>query len=151
MSINPYKWFPIYTEEIIQRYKAKRRTEVPPHVYALADDAYRNVLKESKSQSMLVTYVFSKCKSVQKFFLTQINRRGESGAGKTENTKKIIQYLAAIGGKSGSEGTLEKQLLQANPLLEALGNAKTLKNNNSSRFVCGPLFFLLEMFFSFAY
>jgi len=59
---------------------------------------------------------------------------GESGAGKTENTKKIIQYLASIGGRSGSEGTLEKKLLQANPLLEALGNAKTLKNNNSSRF-----------------
>lgn len=65
---------------------------------------------------------------------------GESGAGKTENTKRIIQYLATIAGKPAKSGektvTLEDQLLQANPLLEALGNAKTNKNNNSSRFVC---------------
>eukprot|EP01125_Pyxidicula_operculata_P011624 TRINITY_DN380_c0_g1_i3.p1 TRINITY_DN380_c0_g1~~TRINITY_DN380_c0_g1_i3.p1 ORF type:complete len:2192 (-),score=799.53 TRINITY_DN380_c0_g1_i3:42-6617(-) len=114
VAINPYKWFPIYTPEVVSRYINKRKTEVPPHVFASADSAYRALLTNNKSQSMLVT--------------------GESGAGKTENCKKIIQYLAAVGGKSGSEGSLEKKLLQANPLLEALGNAKTLKNNNSSRF-----------------
>jgi myosin protein heavy chain len=72
------------------------------------------MLDGKKNQSMLIT--------------------GESGAGKTENTKKVIQYLASIAGRGGQQGQLEVQLLQANPLLEALGNAKTLKNNNSSRF-----------------
>eukprot|EP01124_Arcella_intermedia_P005227 TRINITY_DN13079_c0_g1_i1.p1 TRINITY_DN13079_c0_g1~~TRINITY_DN13079_c0_g1_i1.p1 ORF type:complete len:2192 (+),score=673.69 TRINITY_DN13079_c0_g1_i1:67-6642(+) len=114
VSVNPYAWYPIYTPAVIQRYENKRRSEVPPHVYAIADEAYRALLKDKKSQSMLVT--------------------GESGAGKTENTKKIIQYLAAIGGRSSGGGSLEEKILQANPLLEALGNAKTLKNNNSSRF-----------------
>eukprot|EP01121_Diplochlamys_sp_Union-15-3_P003578 TRINITY_DN1350_c0_g7_i2.p1 TRINITY_DN1350_c0_g7~~TRINITY_DN1350_c0_g7_i2.p1 ORF type:complete len:1524 (-),score=391.20 TRINITY_DN1350_c0_g7_i2:27-4094(-) len=80
----------------------------------MADTAYRTMLEMKKNQSMLIT--------------------GESGAGKTENTKKVIQYLAQIAGRGGTEGKLEKKLLQANPLLEALGNAKTLKNNNSSRF-----------------
>jgi myosin heavy subunit len=112
--INPYKQIPIYTQEIIEHYAGKRRDEVPPHVFAMADGAYRAMIQDKKNQSMLVT--------------------GESGAGKTENTKKIIQYLAAIAGRGGTEGYLERQLLQANPLLEALGNAKTNKNNNSSRF-----------------
>eukprot|EP01128_Nolandella_sp_AFSM9_P009478 TRINITY_DN607_c0_g1_i1.p1 TRINITY_DN607_c0_g1~~TRINITY_DN607_c0_g1_i1.p1 ORF type:complete len:2150 (+),score=740.74 TRINITY_DN607_c0_g1_i1:140-6589(+) len=114
VAVNPYKMFPIYTPEVIGRYVNRRRNEVPPHVYSTADEAYRKVLADKKSQSMLVT--------------------GESGAGKTENTKRIIQYLAHVAGRSGAEGKLEQQLLQANPLLEALGNAKTLKNNNSSRF-----------------
>jgi len=116
--INPYQWFPIYTEDVVRRYVKRQRGEVPPHTYAMADEAFRYLLKDKKSQSMLVT--------------------GESGAGKTENTKRIIQYLALIAAKTHKEGeekvTLEDQLLQANPLLEALGNAKTTKNNNSSRF-----------------
>eukprot|EP01127_Copromyxa_protea_P008635 TRINITY_DN1985_c0_g1_i1.p1 TRINITY_DN1985_c0_g1~~TRINITY_DN1985_c0_g1_i1.p1 ORF type:complete len:2168 (-),score=640.96 TRINITY_DN1985_c0_g1_i1:13-6204(-) len=116
--INPYQWFPIYTEEVIRKYVKRQRGEVPPHTYSSADEAYRYLLKDHRSQSLLVT--------------------GESGAGKTENTKRIIQYLATIGGKPAKKGenkvTLEDQLLQANPLLEALGNAKTTKNNNSSRF-----------------
>jgi len=112
--INPYKWIQIYTEEIIQMYQGKRRKEVHPHVYALADEAYRNMLTDKKNQSMLIT--------------------GESGAGKTENTKKVIQYIATIAGRKGGVGKLEQQILEANPMLEAFGNAKTNKNDNSSRF-----------------
>ncbi|OWK15576.1 hypothetical protein Celaphus_00004758, partial [Cervus elaphus hippelaphus] len=105
--INPYKQLPIYTEAIVEMYRGKKRHEVPPHVYAVTEGAYRSMLQDREDQSILCT--------------------GESGAGKTENTKKVIQYLA--------HGELERQLLQANPVLEAFGNAKTVKNDNSSRFV----------------
>ncbi len=85
-----------------------------PHVYAVADEAYRAMLRNKTNQSILIT--------------------GESGAGKTENTKKVIQYMATIAGKANQGGKLEDQILQANPMLEAFGNAKTNKNDNSSRF-----------------
>jgi myosin protein heavy chain len=90
--INPYKWLQIYTEEIITIYQGKRRKEVHPHVYALADEAYRNMLTDRRNQSMLIT--------------------GESGAGKTENTKKVIQYIATIAGRKGGVGKLEQQFLK---------------------------------------
>merc|ERR1719346_594126 len=118
--VNPYKRLPIYTEKIIEIYKGKKRHEVPPHVFAITDIAYRSMLQDKEDQSILCT--------------------GESGAGKTENTKKVIQYLAAVasnksaGSQKVAHGELENQLLQANPLLEAFGNAKTVKNDNSSRF-----------------
>ncbi|NWR96372.1 MYH11 protein, partial [Motacilla alba] len=125
--INPYKQLPIYSEKIIDMYKGKKRHEMPPHIYAIADTAYRSMLQDREDQSILCT--------------------GESGAGKTENTKKVIQYLAVVAsshkgkkdtsvtqGPSFAYGELEKQLLQANPILEAFGNAKTVKNDNSSRF-----------------
>uniref|UniRef100_A0A8D2PHX3 Myosin heavy chain 11 n=1 Tax=Zosterops lateralis melanops TaxID=1220523 RepID=A0A8D2PHX3_ZOSLA len=116
--INPYKQLPIYSEKIIDMYKGKKRHEMPPHIYAIADTAYRSMLQGRTAQPGL----------------------GESGAGKTENTKKVIQYLAVVAsshkGKKDTSvtGELEKQLLQANPILEAFGNAKTVKNDNSSRF-----------------
>ncbi|XP_063286389.1 myosin-11 isoform X3 [Pelobates fuscus] len=125
--VNPYKFLPIYSEKIIDMYKGKKRHEMPPHIYAIADTAYRSMLQDREDQSILCT--------------------GESGAGKTENTKKVIQYLAVVAsshkgkkdatitqGPSFAYGELEKQLLQANPILEAFGNAKTVKNDNSSRF-----------------
>eukprot|EP00124_Ichthyophonus_hoferi_P002174 Ihof_evm4s138 gene=Ihof_evmTU4s138 len=113
--INPYKRLPIYTTAVVNAYKGKRRQELPPHVYSIADRAFRDMLQDRENQSILIT--------------------GESGAGKTENTKKVIQYLATIAsGSSSGQGTLEKQLLQCNPVLEAFGNAKTIKNDNSSRF-----------------
>ncbi len=180
VAINPYHPLPIYTSQIIAAYKGKRREENAPHVYALADGAMRSMLEHRENQSLLIT--------------------GESGAGKTENTKKVIQYLAAVaadtsagsfgsfngqqhadaptagstgasapqvnaaGGpasstpssplltRSGSSrfvldqlrgvesiplkrlGLLERQILQANPILESFGNAQTIRNNNSSRF-----------------
>ncbi|NXD96080.1 MYH9 protein, partial [Chaetorhynchus papuensis] len=110
--INPYKNLPIYSEEIVEMYKGKKRHEMPPHIYAITDTAYRSMMQD-------------------------ILCRGESGAGKTENTKKVIQYLAHVASSHKSkkdQGELERQLLQANPILEAFGNAKTVKNDNSSRF-----------------
>ncbi|KAK9539979.1 hypothetical protein VZT92_002457 [Zoarces viviparus] len=122
--VNPYKYLPIYSEDIVNMYKGKKRHEMPPHIYAITDTAYRSMMQDREDQSILCT--------------------GESGAGKTENTKKVIQYLAHVASsfKSKKEqanavlshGELEKQLLQANPILEAFGNAKTVKNDNSSRF-----------------
>uniref|UniRef100_A0A673ITT3 Myosin-9 n=1 Tax=Sinocyclocheilus rhinocerous TaxID=307959 RepID=A0A673ITT3_9TELE len=115
--INPYKHLPIYTEEIVEMYKGKKRYEMPPHIYAITDTAYRSMMQDREDQSILCT--------------------GESGAGKTENTKKVIQYLAFVASSfktKKDQGELEKQLLQANPILEAFGNAKTVKNDNSSRF-----------------
>uniref|UniRef100_A0A668A673 Myosin-9 n=1 Tax=Myripristis murdjan TaxID=586833 RepID=A0A668A673_9TELE len=118
--INPYKYLPIYTEDIVEMYKGKKRHEMPPHIYAITDTSYRSMMQDREDQSILCT--------------------GESGAGKTENTKKVIQYLAHVASSykskkdQVSKGELEKQLLQANPILEAFGNAKTVKNDNSSRF-----------------
>uniref|UniRef100_A0A8C1PTV9 Myosin, heavy chain 14, non-muscle n=1 Tax=Cyprinus carpio TaxID=7962 RepID=A0A8C1PTV9_CYPCA len=120
--INPYKNLPIYTESIIEMYRGKKRHEMPPHIYAISEAAYRSMLQDREDQAILCT--------------------GESGAGKTENTKKVIQYLAHVASSHKSvqttailiHGELERQLLQANPILEAFGNAKTVKNDNSSRF-----------------
>eukprot|EP01095_Lingulamoeba_sp_RSL-Kostka_P012929 TRINITY_DN5221_c0_g1_i3.p1 TRINITY_DN5221_c0_g1~~TRINITY_DN5221_c0_g1_i3.p1 ORF type:complete len:2164 (+),score=981.26 TRINITY_DN5221_c0_g1_i3:29-6520(+) len=114
VAVNPYKQLQIYRKEIVQRYVGKRKNEVAPHIFAISDTAYRFMLEERKDQSLLIT--------------------GESGAGKTENTKKVIQYLAAVAGRSHGEGQLEQQILELNPMLEAFGNAKTIRNNNSSRF-----------------
>uniref|UniRef100_A0A6Q2Y1J4 Myosin, heavy chain 10, non-muscle n=1 Tax=Esox lucius TaxID=8010 RepID=A0A6Q2Y1J4_ESOLU len=127
--INPYKNLPIYSENIIEMYRGKKRHEMPPHIYAISEAAYRCMLQDREDQSILCT--------------------GESGAGKTENTKKVIQYLAHVASShkgrkdhnipvsvsiSHFPGELERQLLQANPILESFGNAKTVKNDNSSRF-----------------
>jgi myosin heavy subunit len=118
VAINPYKRFPIYTDSVIDLYKGRRRNEVAPHIFAIADGAYRSMLGDKLNQSILIT--------------------GESGAGKTENTKKVIQYLTSVAGRSGGSAaggaSLETQILQANPILESFGNAKTTRNNNSSRF-----------------
>ncbi|XP_051835143.1 myosin-7B [Antechinus flavipes] len=126
VTINPYKWLPVYTAPVVAAYKGKRRTEAPPHIYSVADNAYHSMLQNRENQSMLIT--------------------GESGAGKTVNTKRVIQYfaiVAALGEGPGKKaqllatktgGTLEDQIIEANPALEAFGNAKTLRNDNSSRF-----------------
>ena len=115
--VNPYKRYPIYTATVVKLYLGKRRAEVPPHLWAITETAYRNMLQNLKNQSMLIT--------------------GESGAGKTENTKKVISYLAQVaasGKKSDKKVSLEDQIVATNPILESYGNAKTSRNDNSSRF-----------------
>ena len=169
VAINPYRNLPLYSDSIVQQYRSHRRDENPPHIFAIAERAWVNMGEERENQSILIT--------------------GESGAGKTESTKKVIQYLAAIATDSyshstthshsqslsssssfgavmpstglpgrtsilrhkphqsmsvtntgtqssplGRLGLLERQILQANPILEAFGNAQTQRNNNSSRF-----------------
>merc|ERR1711962_1701829 len=116
--VNPYKRYPIYTPTVVKLYLGKRRNEVPPHLWAITEMAYRNMLLNAKDQSMLIT--------------------GESGAGKTENTKKVISYLAMVatagGKKDEKKVSLEDQIVATNPILESYGNAKTARNDNSSRF-----------------
>ncbi|CAJ2504050.1 Uu.00g114440.m01.CDS01 [Anthostomella pinea] len=120
VTVNPYCPLPIYTNEYVNMYKGRNREDTKPHIFAVADEAFRNLVDEGENQSILVT--------------------GESGAGKTENTKKVIQYLAAVAYSEspvknrGQHSNLSAQILRANPILEAFGNAQTLRNNNSSRF-----------------
>jgi myosin heavy chain 6/7 len=117
IAVNPYVRFPIYTPRAMKIYQGKRRNEVPPHIFAIAEGAYQNMLQDHENQSILIT--------------------GESGAGKTENTKKVIAYFANIAASSKSAAqkvSLEDQIVQTNPVLESFGNAKTTRNDNSSRF-----------------
>jgi len=122
--VNPYRRLPIYNDTCIRLFRGKRKIEMPPHLFAIVDNAYQNMLQEHDNQSMLIT--------------------GESGAGKTENTKKVVMYIAKVAGNpkkddapaqsGGIKGSLDEQIVEANPLMEAFGNAKTVRNNNSSRF-----------------
>ncbi|XP_066532474.1 myosin-6 [Hoplias malabaricus] len=120
VTVNPYKLLPVYDAEVVAAYRGKKRSEAPPHIFSISDNAYQYMLTDRENQSVLIT--------------------GESGAGKTVNTKRVIQYFASIaaaGGalkKDSNKGTLEDQIIQANPALEAFGNAKTVRNDNSSRF-----------------
>ncbi|XP_044299112.1 unconventional myosin-Ia-like [Varanus komodoensis] len=114
ISVNPYEPLPIYSPEIIEKYKNCNFFAVKPHIYAIADDAYRSLRDRDKDQCVLIT--------------------GESGAGKTEASKLIMSYVAAVCGKGEEVNRVKEQLLQSNPVLEAFGNAKTIRNDNSSRF-----------------
>ncbi|XP_067104146.1 myosin heavy chain, fast skeletal muscle [Osmerus mordax] len=124
VTVNPYKWLPVYDSAVVTAYRGKKRIEAPPHIFSISDNAYQSMLTDRENQSILIT--------------------GESGAGKTVNTKRVIQYFATIavaGGQKKVEpaagkikGSLEDQIIAANPLLEAYGNAKTVRNDNSSRF-----------------
>merc|ERR1711953_34915 len=117
IAINPYKRFPIYTQRSMEIYIGKRRSECPPHIFGVAEGSYQGMMNSGCNQSILIT--------------------GESGAGKTENTKKVISYFATIcssGKRKEGEASLEEKIVATNPVLEAWGNAKTVRNDNSSRF-----------------
>nr|TKV91368.1 hypothetical protein SEVIR_9G091500v2 [Setaria viridis] len=116
IAVNPFQRLPhLYDVHMMEQYKGATFGELSPHLFAIADACYRALINDHGSQSILVS--------------------GESGAGKTETTKMLMRYLAFMGGRSGTEGrTVEQQVLESNPVLEAFGNAKTVKNNNSSRF-----------------
>ncbi|XP_048612636.1 myosin-1 isoform X1 [Brassica napus] len=108
VAVNPFKEVPLYGNRYIEAYRKKSNES--PHVYAIADTAIREMIRDEVNQSIIIS--------------------GESGAGKTETAKIAMQYLAALGGGSG----IEYEILKTNPILEAFGNAKTLRNDNSSRF-----------------
>eukprot|EP01113_Clastostelium_recurvatum_P038626 TRINITY_DN57_c0_g2_i1.p1 TRINITY_DN57_c0_g2~~TRINITY_DN57_c0_g2_i1.p1 ORF type:complete len:1863 (-),score=713.26 TRINITY_DN57_c0_g2_i1:63-5651(-) len=128
IAINPYARLPLYSREMIEAFCGQPSSQLPPHVYAIAEQAYREMLNQGNNQSILVS--------------------GESGAGKTETTKFLLSYFAAMAEKSKakSEGaheasepldanqSIEERVLKSTPVLEAFGNAKTLRNDNSSRF-----------------
>jgi len=112
VSVNPYQPLPDhYNEQMSKKYNNVVLANQPPHIYATADTSYRRIINEKKHQSILIS--------------------GESGAGKTEATKYLMKYLTSI---TGEAGKIEKALVQAHPILEAFGNAKTRQNDNSSRF-----------------
>jgi myosin heavy subunit len=121
ISINPYKPLPIYLSSVVAEYRRGHQA-LPPHVFGIAAEAYRSLLDDRRSQAVIIS--------------------GESGAGKTEATKMILQFLsdaaqsaaAAAATDSGPPAGVEQEILQSNPILEAFGNAKTVRNNNSSRF-----------------
>jgi myosin heavy subunit len=123
VAVNPFRRLPIYADDTLEQYlprfrqtKAAKKGAAPPHIYTVASAAYYNLHKSGENQSVLIS--------------------GESGAGKTETAKHILNFIANASPKHGADGksALEERVLQANPLIESFGNAKTVKNNNSSRF-----------------
>ncbi|XP_074835669.1 unconventional myosin-Ia isoform X2 [Carettochelys insculpta] len=114
ISVNPYQPLPIYSPQAVEEYRNCSFYALKPHIYAIADDAYRSLRDRDRDQCILIT--------------------GESGAGKTEASKQVMSYVAAVCGKGEQVNQVKEQLLQSNPVLEAFGNAKTIRNDNSSRF-----------------
>ncbi|NXB82731.1 MYO1F protein, partial [Donacobius atricapilla] len=114
ISVNPFKQMPYFTDREIELYQGAAQYENPPHIYALTDNMYRNMLIDGENQCVIIS--------------------GESGAGKTVAAKYIMGYISKVSGGGEKVQHVKDIILQSNPLLEAFGNAKTVRNNNSSRF-----------------
>ncbi|XP_030605781.1 myosin IEb [Archocentrus centrarchus] len=114
ISVNPFKQLPYFTGKEVELYQGAAQYENPPHIYALADNVYRNMMIDSENQCVIIS--------------------GESGAGKTVAAKYIMSYVSKVSGGGDKVQRVKDIILQSNPLLEAFGNAKTVRNNNSSRF-----------------
>uniref|UniRef100_A0A8K9WYF5 Osteoclast-stimulating factor 1 n=1 Tax=Oncorhynchus mykiss TaxID=8022 RepID=A0A8K9WYF5_ONCMY len=114
ISVNPFKQLPYFTDREVELYQGAAQYENPPHIYALADNMYRNMMIDCENQCVIIS--------------------GESGAGKTVAAKYIMGYISKVSGGGPKVQHVKDIILQSNPLLEAFGNAKTVRNNNSSRF-----------------
>ncbi|XP_068586061.1 myosin IEb isoform X1 [Cebidichthys violaceus] len=114
ISVNPFKQLPYFTDREVELYQGAAQYENPPHIYALADNMYRNMMIDNENQCVIIS--------------------GESGAGKTVAAKFIMSYVSKVSGGGDKVQHVKDIILQSNPLLEAFGNAKTVRNNNSSRF-----------------
>ncbi|XP_078530919.1 unconventional myosin-Vb [Lissotriton helveticus] len=113
VAINPYEQLPIYGEDVIYAYMGQNMGDMDPHIFAVAEEAYKQMARDEKNQSIIVS--------------------GESGAGKTVSAKYAMRYFATVGG-SANETNVEEKVLASSPIMEAIGNAKTTRNDNSSRF-----------------
>ncbi|NXM45605.1 MYO5B protein, partial [Gymnorhina tibicen] len=113
IAINPYKPLPIYEEEVIHAYSGRELGDMDPHIFALAEEAFRQMVRFGKNQSLIIS--------------------GESGAGKTASAKYAMRFFTTVGGCWG-DCSMEEKVLGSIPLMEAFGNAKTTRNDNSSRF-----------------
>uniref|UniRef100_A0A3B4A9A4 Myosin motor domain-containing protein n=1 Tax=Periophthalmus magnuspinnatus TaxID=409849 RepID=A0A3B4A9A4_9GOBI len=113
VAVNPYKQLPIYGDAIIHAYSGKNMGDMDPHIFAVAEEAYKQMARNHKNQSIIVS--------------------GESGAGKTVSARFAMRYFAVVS-KSGNNTRVEDKVLASNPITEAIGNAKTTRNDNSSRF-----------------
>ncbi|XP_053713697.1 unconventional myosin-Vb [Synchiropus splendidus] len=113
VAINPYDELPIYGQEVIDAYSGQDMTDMEPHIFSVAEEAYRTMSREEKNQSIIIS--------------------GESGSGKTVSAKFTMRYFAAVGG-AAQQTSVEERVLASNPIMESIGNAKTTRNDNSSRF-----------------
>ncbi|CAL8349136.1 unnamed protein product [Gadus morhua 'NCC'] len=113
VAINPYDQLPVYGKEVIDAYSGQDMTDMEPHIFSVAEEAYRTMTREEENQSIIIS--------------------GESGSGKTVSAKFTMRYLAVVGGAS-EQTSVEERVLASNPIMESIGNAKTTRNDNSSRF-----------------
>ncbi|XP_041862212.1 unconventional myosin-Vb [Melanotaenia boesemani] len=113
VAINPYDQLPIYGEEVIDAYSGQDMTDMEPHIFSVAEEAYRTMTREERNQSIIIS--------------------GESGSGKTVSAKFTMRYFAVVGG-AAQQTSVEERVLASNPIMESIGNAKTTRNDNSSRF-----------------
>ena len=114
VAINPYQELHIYNNETIMAYRGQNMGDLDPHIYAVSEEAFKLMERDNRNQSIIVS--------------------GESGAGKTVSAKYSMRYFATVGGTGDQETQVERRVIASSPIMEAIGNAKTTRNDNSSRF-----------------